>query len=94
MPNNLLLTSLEKLLIYLDLETHLNKEHSDQCNEDFFLLTPHVCKYKQDNSIKQHIEDDDMTMKKKESTIIDNSMVNYLNDKENKFIIEEFEVKV
>jgi hypothetical protein len=92
MPNYLLLTFLEKLLIYLDLEAHLNKESDEQCNEDFLLLTPHVCKFKSDNPVKQ--QNEDMIVSKTDSKMIDNSMLNYVNEKENKFIIEEFETKV
>jgi hypothetical protein len=92
MPNYLLLNFLEKLLVYLDLEAHLKKESDEQCNEDFLLLTPHVCKFKTDNTVKH--QDDEMLVSKTDNKIIEGSMLNYVNEKENKFVIEEFETKV
>ena len=94
MPNYLLLTMFEKLLIYLELETHLTNDNIENCNEDFSLLTPHVCKIKSEEyGGKQSSEEIDLKNKINDSTLIKFSDNNSIM-KENLCVIEDFPVDV
>jgi len=47
-------------LIYLDLETHLHIDKIETCNEEFSILTPHICKYKEEKKLTDEVIIEDL----------------------------------
>ncbi|KJE93500.1 Tbl1xr1 protein [Capsaspora owczarzaki ATCC 30864] len=67
-----LITFLQKGLLYVEAETHLQEDGADvQCTEPFSLLTPHVCKSKSKAKKKAEKEKARKTKKKDDATEMD-----------------------